>query len=99
MRFRLRTLLIAGALGPPVLAAAWWVARVVVAAGPEIVVAWLFATPILALLFAPFWIPLVYFAYLIRAGEFRIGPELILFIFVELCSIFVSGFLLENLPD
>jgi hypothetical protein len=98
MRYRLRTLLIVLALGPPVLAGMWRAARVLVAVGPEVVAVWLFATPILALLLGPLWIPLVYLACLIRVGDFKIWP-VVHFTFFDVWSICVSGFILENLSD
>jgi hypothetical protein len=47
---------------------------------------------------SPCWIALAYLVYLIRDGEFRIGP-LLLFILTEVACMCVSGFLIDQLPS
>src|SRR5262245_25468885 len=86
-RYRLRTLLIVLALGPPVLAGVGYFAYLCSDNGfCDAPLAVLTA----AILFAPFWIPVVFFVYAIRRGRLDDAATLATFLIVEAVSAAVS---------
>jgi hypothetical protein len=95
MRFRLRTLVIAAGIGPPLLAGGWLAARAIAASGPGTFEGLLLAVPFWAVLLAPLWIPLGYLAYVVRAGELKFWP-VVLFTLIEVWSCCVTNFIVEH---
>ncbi len=99
MRYRLRTLLIVLAAGPPLMAGIVFALRAIWASDDArgLVVGPL-AIPLLILLVAPLWVPVAYLAYLIRQREFTV-QSLIMFTLIEVASLCLCGLIADHLPD